>query len=99
MCRHDLDKKGSGSSSSKSPVTSKSSVTKTAVVNLKKTVVTSSETKTKSDEPKKRGRPKKVELEITQTDLNEAGFDGLDLDTDDVEDEVSIRTVPVELSD
>ena len=74
-------------------MTSKSSVTKTAVVNLKNTVVTSAETKTKSDEPKKRGRPKKVELEITQTDLNEAGFDGLDLDTDDVEDEVRIRTV------
>ena len=74
-------------------MTSKSSVTKTAVVNLKNTVVTPAETKAKSDEPKKRGRPKKVELEITQTDLNEAGFDGLDLDTDDVEDEVRIRTV------
>jgi len=98
VAKHDLDKKGSGSSSSKSPsvggkptgkspVTSKAKSDSVVPVTSKPAV-----NKQTSEIPKKRGRPpKNNDLEsLGETDITDAIFSGLDLDldVDDIVDEI-----------
>merc|ERR1711971_57089 len=98
VAKRDLDKKGSGSSSSKSPsvggkptgkspVTSKAKSDSVVPVTSKPAV-----NKQTSEIPKKRGRPpKNNDLEsLGETDITDAIFSGLDLDldVDDIVDEI-----------